>query len=505
MTENRSFFKWSLHGDGVHVPSGEVVLPHERLSWGRTAGIGMQHVVAMFGATFLVPLLTGFPPNTTLFFTAIGTVLFYLITAGRIPSYLGSSFALIAPILAVSSTLGQSYALGGIIATGATLALVGIIVHFAGAKWIDIVMPPVVTGTIVALIGFNLAPAAWDWVKQGAVTAVVTIVSIVLITVLFKGIIGRLSILFGVLIGYVAAIAQGEVDYQAVADAAWFGLPQFMAPSFDPSTLGLFVPVVFVLVAENVGHVKSVSAMTGENLDDLTGRALFADGVSTMLAGAGGGSGTTTYAENIGVMAATRVYSSAAYLIAAATAFALSLMPKFGALIATIPPGVLGGAATVLYGMIGLLGVRIWVQNQVDFSNPVNLNSAAVALIVGIANYTWAPGGLVFEGIALGSVTAIVVYHLMNWISKVRGTNLEAATPASAPSGTELSGPAYKKRHRLVGRKEDVASVEDGLDGVLPMDDIDAMYEDGASPANKDSGDKDANKGGATSGAAPTA
>lgn len=486
MSSKTHLFKWQLHGDGKKVGPGEVVLPDERLTWGRTAGIGLQHVVAMFGATFLVPLLTGFPPNTTLFFTAIGTVLFFLITAGKIPSYLGSSFALIAPILAVSSTLGPDYALGGIIATGATLALVGIIVHFAGARWIDAVMPPAVTGTIVALIGFNLAPAAWNWVEQAKLTSLITIVSIVLITVLFKGILGRLSILFGVLIGYAAAVIQGEVDFEPVAQAAWVGLPQFHTPSFSPSVLGLFVPVVFVLVAENVGHVKSVSAMTGENLDGLTGRALFADGISTMLAGAGGGSGTTTYAENIGVMAATRVYSSAAYLMAAGFAFVLSLMPKFGAIIATVPAGVLGGAATVLYGMIGLLGVRIWVQNQVDFSNPVNLNSAAVGLIVGIANYTWAPGGLVFEGIALGSGAAIIIYHVMRWISKARGTHLEAATPASAPSGTELQSKAYAKRRRLVDDEgnpidEHAAQyVADGLDGTLPMDDISHMWDGSA-------------------------
>lgn len=485
MSSKAALFKWKLHGNGVKVDPGEVVLPNERLSWGRTTGIGLQHVVAMFGATFLVPLLTGFSPNTTLFFTAIGTVLFFLITAGRIPSYLGSSFALIAPILAVSGTLGANYAQGGIIATGATLALVGIIVHFAGARWIDVIMPPVVTGAIVALIGFNLAPAAWNWVKEGALTAVITIASILLITVLFKGIIGRLSILFGVLIGYVAAILQNEVDFTSVSQAAWIGLPEFTAPAFSVSTLGLFVPVVFVLIAENVGHVKSVAAMTGENLDDLTGRALFADGLSTMLAGSGGGSGTTTYAENIGVMAATRVYSSVAYLIAAGAAFALSLMPKFGALIATIPAGVLGGAATVLYGMIGLLGVRIWVQNQVDFSNPVNLNTAAVAMIVGIANFTWSPGGLVFEGIALGSAAAIVIYQVMRGISKVRGTNLEAASPASAPAGTELDSVAYAKRKRELPAGEGAPqSVPDGLDGSLPMDDIEHMW-DGESEKTK--------------------
>ena len=399
------FFRWKLHGDGTSIAPGDVVLPGERLSWPRTIGIGAQHVVAMFGATFLVPLLTGFPPSTTLFFSAIGTLLFFLITAGRLPSYLGSSFALISPILAVSGTkeLGPSFALGGIIATGATLALVGIIVHFAGVRWIDAIMPPTVTGAIVALIGLNLAPAAWNWVKTGPITAVITILSICLITVLFKGIIGRLSILFGVLIGYVAAVFQHEVKFDAVREAAWFGLPQFHTPSFSVSTLGLFIPVVFVLIAENVGHVKSVSAMTGENLDDLTGRALFADGVSTMLA---------------------------------------------GALIATLPPGVLGGAGTVLYGMIGMLGVRIWVQNRVDFANPVNLNTAAIALIVAIADFTWNISGMTFGGIALGTAAAIIVYHGMRGISKLRGTNLEQASPASAPAGSELESEPYASRHR---------------------------------------------------------
>ena len=424
------FFRWKLHGDGTSIAPGDVVLPGERLSWPRTIGIGAQHVVAMFGATFLVPLLTGFPPSTTLFFSAIGTLLFFLITAGRLPSYLGSSFALISPIMAVSGMqdLGPSFALGGIIATGATLALVGIIVHFAGVRWIDAIMPPTVTGAIVALIGLNLAPAAWNWVKTGPITAVITIVSICLITVLFKGIIGRLSILFGVLIGYIAAVFQHEVKFDAVREAAWFGLPQFHTPSFSVSTLGLFVPVVFVLIAENVGHVKSVSAMTGENLDDLTGRALFADGLSTMLAGAG--------------------YSTAAYIVAACCAFLLSLMPKFGALIATIPSGVLGGAGTVLYGMIGMLGVRIWVQNRVDFANPVNLNTAAIALIVAIADFTWDISGMTFGGIALGTAAAIIVYHGMRGISKLRGTNLEQASPASAPAGSELESEPYASRHR---------------------------------------------------------
>lgn len=435
-------FSWTLHGDGRTLPPGRVVAPNERLTWPRTIGIGAQHVVAMFGATFLVPLLTGFPPATTLFFSAVGTLLFLVITAGRVPSYLGSSFAFIAPITAATASHNQATALGGVVAAGALLAGVGLLVHFAGAKWIDVVMPPIVTGTIVALIGFNLAPAAWNNVKIAPVTALVTLASIVLVTVLFRGIIGRLSILVGVVAGYLTAVLRGEVDFTKVGEAAWIGLPQFQTPEFNPAVLGLFLPVVLVLVAENVGHVKSVAAMTGQDLDPVTGRALFADGVATMLAGSGGGSGTTTYAENIGVMAATRVYSTAAYMVAGLVGLVLSLMPKFGELINTIPPGVLGGAATVLYGMIGMLGARIWVQNKVDFSDPVNLNTAAIALVIGIANFTWVAGDVSFEGIALGTAAALIVYHVMRQIARVRGTSMEPASPASAPAGVELENRA---------------------------------------------------------------
>ena len=437
-------FNWKLKGDGKVPPAGEVVAPDERLTWGRTIGIGVQHIVAMFGATFLVPLITGFPPATTLFFSAVGTLLFLVITAGRVPSYLGSSFAFIAPLTAVQTIPGDptpaemAVGLGGVVIAGVVLAVVGAIAHVAGTRWIDVLMPPIVTGTIVALIGFNLAPAAWNNVKLAPVTAIVTLVSIVLVTVLFKGIIGRLSILIGVLVGYVVAILRNEVDFTSVKEAAWFGLPQFHTPTFDVAVIGLFVPVVLVLIAENIGHVKSVSAMTGKDLDGVTGRALLADGLATTLAGLGGGSGTTTYAENIGVMAATRVYSTAAYMVAGIAGLGLSMMPKFGAAIATIPAGVLGGAATVLYGLIGVLGARIWVQNKVDFSNPINLYTAAIALVIGIANFTWTIGQLSFEGIALGTSAALLVFHVMSAISKWRGTNREPVSPASVPGGVEL-------------------------------------------------------------------
>jgi NCS2 family nucleobase:cation symporter-2 len=429
--------RWTLHGDGRSVRPGEVVAPQERLAWPITVGVGLQHVVAMFGATFLVPILTHMPPATTLFFSGIGTLLFLVITRGRVPSYLGSSFAFIAPILASQQQFGVAGALGGVVVAGVVLAVVGAVVQAFGAHWINVVMPPVVTGAIVALIGLNLAPAAKQNFDAAPVTALVTLLAIILVSVLFRGIVGRLSILIGVVVGYIVAVWRGEVAFSKVDAAAWIGLPHFQTPSFHFGVLGLFVPVVLVLVAENVGHVKSVAAMTGQNLDDLAGRALMADGAATVLAGIGGGSGTTTYAENIGVMAATRVYSTAAYWVAGIAALLLSFSPKFGELIATVPAGVLGGAATMLYGMIGVLGVKIWVQNRVNFSNPVNITTAAVALIVGIADYTWKIGDLGFAGIALGSAAALVIYHGMTALARWRGTATDDAVEPVASAREE--------------------------------------------------------------------
>ncbi|WP_062300194.1 uracil-xanthine permease family protein [Demequina maris] len=425
-----SIMTWTVHGDGRSVSPGEAVAPRERLSWPRTVGIGAQHVLAMFGSTFLVPVITGFPPTTTLFFSAVGTVLFLIITGNRLPSYLGSSFAFLAPIAAAQASGGMGVALGGIVMTGLLLALVGLVVHFAGTRWIEITMPPVVTGSIVMLIGLNLAPAAWGMVQASVGTALVSAASVVIVTVLFRGILGRLSILLGTVVGGIVAAFRGEYDLSAVGDAAWFGLPDFTAPQFDLSVLALFVPVVLVLVAENIGHVKSVAAMTGDDLDPVTGRALLADGLATTVAGLGGGSGTTTYAENIGVMAATRVYSTAAYWVAAGFALLLSLSPKFGALIAATPQGVLGGLATVLFGMIAVLGARIWAQGKVDFGNPINLMPAGIALVVGAANYTWVAGDMTFEGIALGTAAALVTYHVMATITRWRHADEAVASPA---------------------------------------------------------------------------
>ncbi|WP_432759207.1 uracil-xanthine permease family protein [Corynebacterium provencense] len=395
-----------------------MVAPDERLNWPRTIGIGMQHVIAMFGSTLLVPTITGFPVTTTLLFSGVGTMVFLLMTRNRVPSYLGSSFAFIAPLTATQAD-GFAVQLGGIIVVGLVLFGIGLLVTVVGRGIIDAVMPPAVTGAVVAMIGLNLAPSATGNFQEQPLVAAVTMVAILVVSIGGRGVFGRLGILVGVLVGWVFAALTGAVDSDAldrVSRASWVGLPEFHHPTFQLDALLLTLPVIIVLIAENVGHVKAVAGMTGRNLDDQAGPALMADGVATALAGGFGGSGTTTYAENIGVMASSRVYSTAAYWVAALTAAVLAFVPKFGAVIQTIPTGVLGGAAMVLYGMIGLLGVKIWQENRVNLSHPLNLTTAAVAMIAGIGNLTLTVGGLELEGIAWGSVGILVGYPLLKWL-----------------------------------------------------------------------------------------
>ena len=436
---------WKLHGDGNMLHPRQQCFPKN--DWGGLALSGSVHSTwsrcsvrpswCRLSPAFLRPR-----PS----FSGLGTLLFLLITGNRLPSYLGSSFAFIAPIGVATAAHGDLGAASfGLFATGLLLFIVGVIVHFVGTGWINALMPPVVMGSIVALIGFNLAPAVKDNFSQAPIIALVTIGSILLITVLFRGLTGRLSIVLGVIVGYLVALFTGAVDTTQIEAAAWVGLPEFhaMGNPFSDSTLwGLlsaFLPVVLVLVAENVGHVKSVGLMIERDLDPVTGRALFADGLSTMIAGFGGGSGTTTYGENIGVMAATRVFSTAAYWVAGMIAVLLSFSPKIGAVINSIPAGVLGGVTVALYGLIGLIGIKIWIDNNVNFNKPINQFTAAVALIVGIADFLIEAGDLLFNGIALGTVSAIVVYHLMRFAGKLRGVDLadDAKVPGSddVPTG----------------------------------------------------------------------
>ena len=416
-----SLLTWKLHGNGKKVADGDVVKPDERLAWPLTIGVGVQHIAAMFGATFLVPIITGFPPSTTLFFSGVGTLIFLTLTKNRVPSYLGSSFAFLAPIAAAMSNGGMAVALGGVVATGVILAIVGLIVNAVGIGWVNWLLPPVVTGSIVMIIGLNLAGAANNNFKQAPVTAIITLAAVAIIGAMAKGFLGRISIFAGIVVGYAFAAFSGDINFDGVKAAKWIAMPTFTTPSFDTNAILLFIPVVLVLIAENVGHVKAVAAMTGKDLDDQMGNALFADGVASTLAGVGGGSGTTTYAENIGVMAATRIYSTAAYWVAGVGAILLSLSPKFGAILSATPAGVLGGVGVALYGMIGVLGAKIWIENKVNFGNSTNLFIAATTLIIGIADMTWKRGDYSFGGIINGTLVAVIGYQVLRALNKAAG------------------------------------------------------------------------------------
>jgi putative pyrimidine permease RutG len=412
-----------------HLKTEGVVAPDERLPWGQTAALGLQHVVAMFGSTVLAPLLMGFDPNTAILFSGLGTLIFFAVTGGRVPSYLGSSFAFIAVVIAATGYAGQGpnpnlgLALGGIFACGLVYGLVGLVVTLAGHRWIEALMPPVVTGTIVAVIGLNLAPIAVKGINaSGFDTAIglLTVVAVGMVAVHARGTWRRLPILLGGLIAYglYAVLANGlglgrPIDFAPVAAAAWFGAPHMAAPVFDGHAMVLIAPVALVLIAENLGHLKAVGAMTGRNLDPWIGRAFLGDGIATMVAALGGGTGVTTYAENIGVMAVTRIYSTLMFPIAAAIAILLGFSPKFGAAILTLPGPVLGGLAIVVFGLIAATSGRIWVENRVDFAEARNLVTAGVGMTLGAGDLALDLGGFSLGGIGTATFGAIILYQLL--------------------------------------------------------------------------------------------
>ena len=422
-------FQWNERPAEV-LQSGGVIGPDERLPWPQTGLMGIQHVIAMFGSTVLAPILMGFDPNLAVFMSGIGTLIFFLITGGKVPSYLGSSFAFIGVVIAATAYAGKGpnanvgVALGGIIACGLVYTLVGVVVHLIGTGWIERFMPPVVTGAVVAVIGLNLAAIPVKNMAANNFEAwmqALTFVCVALVAVFTRGMLQRLLILVGLILASIAyavltnGLGLGKpVDVSGIANAAWFGMPQFHAPVFSAPAMLLIVPVVIILVAENLGHIKAVTAMTGKNLDQYMGRAFIGDGVATMVSGAAGGTGVTTYAENIGVMAATRIYSTAVFLVAAVLAVLLGFSPKFGALIQAIPLPVMGGVSIVVFGLIAIAGAKIWVDNCVDFSQNKNLIVAAITVILGTGEFTLKFGDFALGGIGTATFGAILLYALLD-------------------------------------------------------------------------------------------
>jgi len=454
-----SMFNWQV----VEPAPGQPVAPQQRLPWGRTIGLGAQHVVAMFGATFVFPIVMGLDPNLAILFSGICTIMFLLIVHNRVPSYLGTSASFVASVAAIRAHTGADSAdvTGAILVAGVVLLIVGVIVHFAGSGVIHKVLPPAVTGAVVMLIGFNLAPVvAGTYWPQDQWVGLITATFMVGAAVLLPGFWARIAVFLALIFGYViswfadvlfgqinsmqpgqhldkAGIAQpflhDRVSWAGVQAADWIGLPSgkladgvsvVHGPSFSLTFILLVLPGVIALIAENTGHVKAVAEMTGDNLDPYMGRALGADGFATALASAFGGSPTTTYAENIGVMASTKVYSTAAYYVAAIVAILLGLCPKFGAIVSATPGGVLGGITVVLYGMIGLVGAKIWVENRVDFGNPVNMVGLAGGIIAGIGGVTLKfTDNFSLGGIALGTILVIAYFHLVKGKKEDLGAN----------------------------------------------------------------------------------
>lgn len=421
-------FNWKERGTEV-LHQGGVIGPDERLPWTQTGLMGVQHVIAMFGATVLAPILMGFDPNLAILMSGIGTLIFFVLTGGKVPSYLGSSFAFIGVVIAATGYAGQGananigLALGGIIACGAAYVLIGFIVQAMGTRWIESLLPPVVTGAIVAVIGLNLAGVP---IKNMAASnfdswmQAITFVSVGLVAVFTRGMLQRLLILLGLIVASVIYVVLTNgmglgkpMDFSGIANAAWFGMPTFHSPVFDSKALLLIVPVVFILVAENLGHIKAVTAMTGHDMDKYMGRAFIGDGIATMVSGAAGGTGVTTYAENIGVMAATRIYSTAVFVAAALIAVVLGFSPKFGAVIQAIPLPVMGGVSIVVFGLIAVAGANIWVKNKVDFGNTGNLMVAAITLILGTGDFTLAFGDFKLGGIGTATFGAIILHQLL--------------------------------------------------------------------------------------------
>lgn len=402
----------------------------EYLPAGKSVVLGLQHAFAMFGATVLAPLLMGFDPNLTIFITGFGTILFFLITGGRLPSYLGSSFAFIAAVAAATGYNGiganpnLALALGGTVVCGIIYALIGLVVMRTGTAWIEKLMPPIVTGAIVMIIGLNLAPVTIKGVSSNGFDtwmAVLTILCISAVAVFTKGMLRRLLLLVGLCVAYFAyfifanVLGWGKpIDFTPIAQAAWFGLPTFHTPVFHTNAILLIAPVALILVAENLGHFKAVSAMTGRNLSPYMGRGFFADGVCTTMSASIGGTGMTTYAENIGVMAVTKVYSTTVFVVAGIFAILLGLSPKFGAVIHTIPVALLGGASIVVFGLITVAGAKIWIDNRVDFSQNSTLIIAAVSLIMGAGNFSLHIGSFDLGGIGTATLAAIVLNLLLN-------------------------------------------------------------------------------------------
>ena len=391
----------------------------EKLPLLETLPLSLQHLFAMFGSTVLVPILLHVNPATVLLFNGIGTLLYLVLCKGRIPAYLGSSFAFISPVLLVLEGYSYEAALGGFIAVGIIFCLVALLIHKVGTEWISIVFPPAAMGAIVSVIGLELMPTAAGMAGLTAETPDATVIFVscatlsitIFASVAFKGFLSIIPILLGVVCGYVLAAFCGLVDWSMVENAPWFALPTFYSPTFEPGAILIIIPAALVVIAEHVGHLIVTGNIVGKDLtlDPGLSRSILGNGLSTIISGFFGSTPNTTYGENIGVLAITRVFST--WVIGGAAVFAilLSCLGKLAALIQSIPTPVMGGVSMLLFGVIAASGVRIFVEEKVNYNNPMNLLLTAIVLGLGVSTASITIGTVTLKGMALATVVAILL------------------------------------------------------------------------------------------------
>ncbi|KMT21441.1 uracil permease [Clostridium cylindrosporum] len=406
----------------------------ETLPFIKALPLSLQHMFAMFGSSVLVPILLGVDPATVLLFNGIGTLLYIAITKAGIPSYLGSSFAFIAPAAAIIGSQGYEYALGGFITAGAVFSIVGLIVKKTGINWINLIFPPAAMGAILAVMGLELGPVAADMAgfipKNGALNttnitiSVVTLAIAIFGSMMFRGFLKVIPVLISVAAGYILSVALGVVDFSAVVNAPWFALPHFTTPKFSSVAIFTILPAVFVVLAEHIGHLIVTGNLVGRKLEEEPGlhRSLLGDGISTMLSGCFGSVPTTTYGENIGVMSITRVYS--VWVIGGAAVFSilLSVSGKLTEIIRTIPTPVMGGISLLLFGTIAVAGLRVLIEQKVDFSKSRNLILTSIIMVIGLSGVK-VNIGVPLSGMGLATIVAILLNIIFIVIEKLNLTN----------------------------------------------------------------------------------
>ena len=395
--------------------------------------LSIQHMFAMFGASVLVPFVFGINPAIVLFMNGLGTLLFILITTGRAPAYLGSSFAFLAPAGIVINKWGYDYALGCFVAVGFCGCILALIIYKFGSEWINVVLPPAAMGPVVALIGLELAGTAASnaglkdevLLPANIIVFLVTLLTAVIGSVVFRGFLSVIPILIAIIAGYVASLACGIVDFSEVAAAPLFALPNFQTPKFNMQAIAIVLPVLLVITSEHIGHQIVTSKIVGRDLlkDPGLHRSLFADNFSTMLSGFIGSVPTTTYGENIGVMAMTKVYS--VYVIGGAAVLSIicSFIGKMTTLISTIPGPVIGGISFLLYGMIGASGIRILVDAQVDYGKSRNQAMTAVVFVTGLSGISVQLGSIQLTGLVLACVVGMIMGLAFYILDKLKLTN----------------------------------------------------------------------------------